>query len=215
MNTIPHIAAKALSVILYPMFIPTYGMALYCSVLLSRMQHTESSVYVWLVLCGGTFVFTCLLPMLCIGWLVWRKHVSGFTMSDRRERRLPYIVTAMSYVAWFFSLKTLFADSSVPNLLLPLVAMGALIALTVVLLINRRWKISAHLTAMGGLLGAVVGYGSYASVLPIDTLCLLTVLSLFLMYARLYLGEHTPLQVVAGFVLGIVSVSLPVLVVYA
>jgi membrane-associated phospholipid phosphatase len=36
-----------------------------------------------------------------------------------------------------------------------------------------------------------------------------------LMYARLYLNAHTPMQVVCGFLLGLTTTFLPILIIYA
>ena len=95
-----------------------------------------------------------------------------------------------------------------------IVAIGATVALLAVTIINRWWKISAHLTALGGLLGGVMSITLYYSVLPTPLIIGMLIVSLLLMYARLYLNAHTPWQVVCGYLLGIVLTFIPNLVVY-
>ena len=95
-----------------------------------------------------------------------------------------------------------------------IVAIGATVALLAVTIINRWWKISAHLTALGGLLGGVMSIALYYSVLPTPLIIGMLIVSLLLMYARLYLNAHTPWQVVCGYLLGIVLTFIPNLVVY-
>ena len=64
MKSVSDIIAKALSVLLYPLFVPTYGMALFC-----YAYHTqvEPLTAVWcIVAIVGTFILTCALPMSAI-----------------------------------------------------------------------------------------------------------------------------------------------------
>jgi membrane-associated phospholipid phosphatase len=93
-----------------------------------------------------------------------------------------------------------------------LVVIGAIIALLAVTMINRKWKISAHLTGIGGLLGGICSFALNYSVLPSGLIMGVLALSLLLMYARLYLNAHTPMQVVCGFLLGLLSTFIPTLI---
>jgi membrane-associated phospholipid phosphatase len=97
-------------------------------------------------------------------------------------------------------------------LFLLLVAIGAIVALLIVTIINSWWKISAHLTGIGGLLGGICSYALYSSSLPIGLICITLMLALILMYARLYLDAHTPMQVVCGFLLGLLATFVPNLI---
>ena len=95
-----------------------------------------------------------------------------------------------------------------------IVALGAIFALVVVTLINLKWKISAHLTGIGGLLGGVCSFALYYSTLPLGLILTILAASLILMYARLYLHAHTPLQVVCGLLLGLLSTFIPNLIIH-
>jgi membrane-associated phospholipid phosphatase len=102
-----------------------------------------------------------------------------------------------------------------PDLML-WIALGAMVALGIVTVVNRWWKISAHLTGMGGLLGGVCSYALYYSMLPSSLLVFLLLAALLLMYARIYLEAHTPLQVVCGMLVGLVSTFVPsMIMIYA
>ena len=101
-------------------------------------------------------------------------------------------------------------------LLLITISLCVIITLIAVTIINRTWKISAHLTGIGGLLGGICTYAFYAENVPYLLMFIVLMLALFLMYARLYLKAHTPLQVVGGFLLGLLCVLLPnLLLIYA
>ena len=88
-------------------------------------------------------------------------------------------------------------------------AIGATAALLAVTIINQWWKISAHLTAMGGLFGSICSIALAYSTLPTTLLIIVLLISLLLMYARLYLDAHTPMQVICGYLLGIVCTFIP------
>ena len=100
-------------------------------------------------------------------------------------------------------------------LVLFVVAIGATIAILLITIVNHWWKISAHLTAMGGLLGGICSIALTYSILPTTLIICTLVISLLLMYARLYVNAHTPLQVVCGYILGLIFTSIPTLIIHA
>lgn len=83
---------------------------------------------------------------------------------------------------------------------------GATVALLVTMLVTLRWKISAHATGMGGLIGGTMIVMRLYQLLPSYELMLLIVLAGMLGSARLYLKAHTPAQVYVGFLNGFVCV---------
>ena len=60
MNAVFDIIAKILSLVFYPLFVPTYGIALFCYAW--SVQSLQPIPLVWSVLAvSGTLVFTCVL----------------------------------------------------------------------------------------------------------------------------------------------------------
>jgi membrane-associated phospholipid phosphatase len=137
--------------------------------------------------------------------------VKDLYINDPRERTVPYLYAAMGFVFWsYLLLKILHAP-----LALSCVAVGATAAIGIVTLINRRWKISAHLAGLGGLIGGIFSYCLSIGAIPTwGTLFLWLALSLALMVARLYLDAHTPAQVCAGWLLGLACTFLPYCLLY-
>ena len=79
------------------------------------------------------------------------------------------------------------------------------------MLINFRWKISAHTVSMGGVIGAFFGL---QSVLQIDMLLQISASILIaglVGFARLKAGKHSPAQVYAGYLLGFAVLYLLIL----
>ena len=204
MNKALDIIAQALSYILYPLFVPTYGVALFCY---SYHQHvislTTACVSVAII---GTFVFTCLIPMTAI-WILTRiGKVKNMQIEDAAERTTPYLYTTLAFAFWlYFLVRILHAPTYICW-----IATGATLAIGLVAIINLRWKISAHLTAFGGLFGGLMTYCLGISGFPTwGTLVLWISISFVLMCARLHLKAHTPAQVCAGWLLGITCTFLP------
>ena len=83
-------------------------------------------------------------------------------------------------------------------------------AIGIVAIVNRFWKISAHLTGFGGLVGGIFCYCLGIGAIPTwGTGILWLGLSLMLMYSRLWLNAHTPAQVCTGWLTGIACTFLP------
>lgn len=208
MHTILNILSKTLSIVCYPLFIPSYGMALYMWAMLHRTP-TLPNIYVWLNIIG-TFVLTALIPIVLI-IILWRQgRVSSLHITNPKERTIPYLYSTACFGFWCYFVSN---TTHLPKVWL-FIALGATVALLTVTIINRWWKISAHLTSIGGLLGGLISMGLYYNIVPTSLVIALLVLSLLLMYARLYLDAHTPMQVVCGYLLGILCTFIPNWIVY-
>jgi membrane-associated phospholipid phosphatase len=208
MHRLLHILAQACSVLLHPLFMPTYGMVLFCSGI--GHLNTKLPLAYTILAVSGTLFFTFFVPAAGI-WYLWKtKRIDSLHIEDSHQRTAPYISTIISYALWIYFLHYLLQLPS----FMSIVAIGAIIALVVVTITNLKWKISAHLTGIGGLLGGVCSFVLYYSTLPLGLVITILAASLILMYARLYLHAHTPLQVVCGLLLGILSTFIPNLIIY-
>ena len=208
MQQIFNILSRALSVILHPLFMPTYGMSMYMAAMRIRTPELPT-LYIQIGIIT-TFVLTALIPIILMLILWKRGSISSLHIDNAQERTTPYIYTLICFGFWCYFVGDVL---KMPAVWL-IVAIGATVALLAVTIINRWWKISAHLTALGGLLGGVMSIALYYSALPTPLIIGMLIVSLLLMYARLYLNAHTPWQVVCGYLLGIVLTFIPNLVVY-
>jgi membrane-associated phospholipid phosphatase len=66
------------------------------------------------------------------------------------------------------------------------------------------WKISTHTAAIGGVAGALFVFGEFFAFNPVWWLSLVFVLAGLLGTSRMILRQHSLLQVVAGFIVGLV-----------
>lgn len=185
------------------MLMPLYGMLLFS---LAMKQLLPQLPFAYIGVCiAGTAVLTLIIPILLLLFM-WRKgYIDSLHINDAKQRTIPYIYTLICYGFWAYFVRV---TLQLPTFLL-LVALGAIAALLAVTIINRRWKISAHLTGIGGLLGGICSFALNYSVLPLGLIVGVLAISLMLMYARLYLNAHTPMQVVCGFLLGLLCTFIP------
>jgi len=198
------IVSKALSILFYPLFVPTYGVALFCY---AYSLHVMPLVWVWVfVAILGTLVLTCILPITAIWILMKRGGVKDLQIENARERTMPLLYTILGFFFWSY---LVIGVLQAPRYI-GFVAVGATTAIALVALINLEWKISAHLTGFGGLVGGLMSYCLGIGAIPTwGTITLWFGLSLALMYARLHLNAHTPAQVCAGWLLGLSCTFLP------
>ena len=209
MNQLLNILCKGLSIVLYPMLVPTYGMALFCAAL-SRSIYPLPAGY-GVIVCTATLVFTCLIPLGMILMLKKRGVIDSIYLTERSQRTRPYLYSIAGFAVWcFFAGYTLHAP-----LYLLWTAIGSTAAIAIVAAVNIYWKISAHLCAMGGLTGGILSFGMATGTWPTVTLGATLLTNLLLMFARIRLGAHSPEQTVAGYITGLACTTVPNLIIYA
>lgn len=192
----------ALSVVLYPLFVPTYLMAGFVITYAQQVAPLSTHLACWLIL--GTLGFTCLIPMAILAVLILLGRVQNMDVTNRHERTLPYMLSLASLVCWACMLIRM----RVP-IFLSASAVSTILVLCIVMLINLRWKISVHLASAGGAVAMIVGMMLYFGISNPLWLIVSLVATLLLQYARIYLRAHTPAQVVAGWLLGLLTVLIP------
>ena len=208
MQKIFDILSRTLSILMHPLFMPTYGMSIYMTTMHTRCSELPI-IYIWVGIIG-TFILTALIPigLICLLWK--RGSISSLHIDNAKERTTPYIYTLICFIFWCYFV----AEIIHMPLVWICVAIGATVALLLVTIINHWWKISAHLTGMGGILGGICSIAIDHNTLPISLICCILSISLLVMYARLNLSAHTSLQVVCGYLLGTICTFFPNLIIY-
>lgn len=204
--------AQILSAVLHPLLMPTLIFAVLFYIAPESIQNLEnfnaSARVGMLSLKMGLliliFLQTFVLPVFTIYALHRFGLVRDLRMETLADRRIPYLITVAIYtfVTYFYTMKL----SQLPEI--SLILTGITFSIAVVAVISLYWKISAHAVGISGMLGAFIGiaivYGNPELFYPILSVILTMGL---LISARLHLNAHTPMQVIAGSILGL-SVSL-------
>ncbi len=193
--------ANFLSTVLSPLLMPTYGvfLVLWVSVLCLLPYGTRVAV---LLICMG---ITCILPLIFLSVLRHFKLVKNLHVDIREQRLIPYLFTVLCYaVAAYY----LYYCHSPQWFVMFMV--GSAITVLLMALINLKWKISAHMAGIGGVVALlyqlhVQGLSAFDL---LWLLCFVIIVAGALGSARLALRRHGLWQVLAGAVLGFLCVSL-------
>lgn len=187
--------AKLISYLFHPLMMPTYGFALifFTENYISTFTASRLKILILTV----TFIFSFLLPTINALILLKMGRIKSLEMESNEERIIPYSGTALYY----FSLYYLFYNAEFPNIFKILI-LGAAISIVLTLLINFKWKISAHMIGIGGVAGAALGI-VYRLQIDLHFILMIVILVSGLVgYARLKLYAHNSAQVYVGFLLG-------------
>ena len=187
--------AKIISYGFHPLFMPTYGFILI--LFTTNYISTFVPLAIRFFIIAITFIFTFLLPAINALVLLKMGKIKSLEMKTTEERLIPYGSAALYY----FSLLYLFYNAKFP-VVFQIIILGASSVIILILLINSKWKISAHAAGIGGLVGAVLGI-IYRLQIRMDLILFVVIIVAGLVaYARLKLDAHTPSQVYFGLLLG-------------
>ncbi len=187
--------ARFISFVFGPPIVPVYGIGV--ALWLSILRVLPLGTRLWVL--AAVALMVCVVPLLCI-WALWKLgYLSDPALKLQKERTLPYIITLVSYAACGYFLYV----SKAPMWLVMFMA-GAILAVIICTLINRKWKISAHMTAMGGLLALTmrIAVSHLGIVYMLWPVVIVTLLCGLVGTSRLIMQRHTLGQVLAGFAVG-------------
>ncbi|WP_293667573.1 hypothetical protein [uncultured Parabacteroides sp.] len=187
--------ANIISGMFHPLLMVTYGVVL-------ALSFTYLAIYpptMKLLLAGGAFLSTAVIPGAFILMMVKNGAAVDMELSDRHERVVPYLIFITSIMVCAFYMYKMMLPFWFISLLL-----GACVALILALLINFFWKISAHAIGVGGLLGGIMGVARIHLMNPYWAFIAVIVIAGLVGTSRIFLERHTPMQVYAGFCLGFI-----------
>ena len=132
-----------------------------------------------LIVLGIVYCFTILMPMLAI-YLFQKINGWGIHELGHREKRfVPYALTIISYVTCLITMYKI----HLPRYF--------------------KWKISTHVASSGMMVGGLLSYSFIFNFNPVWWLCFFILLSGMLGTARIIVKQHTLLEVLAGFIVGL------------
>ena len=134
------------STIFHPLIMATVGIFLSLYFSYMRMLGTQYIINISLMI----VLLTIAIPSAGVLLLYKTKHIKSIGFVNRTERTLPYLLFFVCYVIgtiflWFSNLRGMQLGFFI----------GGLLAIAIDLLVNRWWKISVHMTAIGCLTGLI------------------------------------------------------------
>ncbi len=195
--------AKLISIAAHPLLMPAYALAyLFCyGTPWGLLPESYKGLVSIFTLCG-----TCILPL--VACLVMRAVglVATDEMDDKRERTLP-IVFGLISVATTLAVARNSSIVALPEPVLAII-LAELAMLTLAFVITPTWKISLHAMAVGAML-TFVTYIGQLSMIDFSTAAIaIFAASGIVAWARLYSQAHTPEELLAGYLTGVVSMFL-------
>lgn len=191
--------SNVLSWVLVPLLMPLYAILICFHI--SVLQFATPATKWWFS--GIIFVITCVIPMLMILLLKKLGLVEDIGLNGRKERLIPYIITILSFGAcgWFMLVKG-------APIWTAMFFFGGALAGVVNMIINLWWKISAHAAAIAGIVALLVCISREPLPHPHIAIWVACAIGLagLLGSARVWLGRHTVMQVLAGSAVGFLCV---------
>lgn len=187
-------AARALSIIFTPFYLPLVGMvALFLFTYLSMLPTSYKLMVLSIV-----YVFTILAPTLLIH--IYRKY-QGWSMLkliSREGRMVPYVISIASYFSCFYLMKVLHFPHFMSS-----IVVAALFIQIICAVLNTWFKISTHTAAIGGITGGLLAFAEIFSFNPLWWFCVLLIIGGLVGTGRMILRQHSLHQVVYGFIIGL------------
>ena len=186
-------ASRLLSVVFPPFMVPSVAiLLLFLFTFLAYMPLIYKVIII-----GTVYFFTVIVPMLSI-YLYQRFCGKGIQELKEKEKRfIPYALTAISYCTCAIILYRLYAP-----LYLSAIVIATIFCMLLCGGINLKWKISTHTASCGMLTGGLLSYSVIFHFNPLGWLCGFILLSGLIGTARMILKQHSLLEVIIGFVVG-------------
>ena len=191
-------AASVISILFHPLLMPTLGLLVilnsgsYVSLLDPAAKRA-----ILFVMALGTLVF----PLMMMPIFFYRNLVLNQKETVMEERWVPRIIILILYIITCIYFMRLPLNRTIQGYVLAVTATLALLTL-----ISIRVQISMHMAGPGGLAGLIISliilYGT-----QLEGFLLIALLAAGILgTARLLKGDHRPVEVYAGFLVGFVSV---------
>jgi hypothetical protein len=197
---LPDSLAKIFSIVFHPLLMFVYGLAIIFSAptLFGYLPVEIKKLMFLIILVNNVFLPVSLLP-----FFMHRGIISSWTVSERKERTVPLILTTLlygvtSYIIFRYQIP-LFLKSYI---------FSAFFLSLIVTVINLWWKISLHSVGAGALLGIVLILSLRTHTSLMEYLILAIITGGLVLSSRLKLNYHNPQQVWLGFLTGFLGLVL-------
>jgi len=193
-------AAKIISVIFHPLFMPVYAMLIIFSAptLFGYLPFEVKRLLFLIILINNVF-----LPLSLLPFFRYRNIISTWSIEEKRERIIPLLITTILYSATAF----IIFRFPIPFFLKSFIIATFFVSLSVTV-INFWWKISIHSAGVGALTAIIIilSLKMYSPLVWYLVAAIIT--SGLVLSSRLKLNSHTPQQVWFGFLTGFLVLGL-------
>jgi hypothetical protein len=196
-NNILNQAAKIITIVFHPLLMPAYALAIIFSAptLFGYLPFNVKKLLLLIIL-----VNNILLPLSLLPFFLHRNIITSWTISERKERNIPLIITTVLYCATSY----IVFKFPIPLFLKSFIFATAFLSL-IVTVVNFWWKISLHAVGAGALIGLVLIL-SFKMLTALEWYLISVIIAGGLVLSsRLKLNLHSPQQVWFGLLAGFIG----------
>ena len=185
---------QSIAVVFHPLLMPTFSFLLINAILPELIRPQG-----WIMI-PFLFITTFLIPLFGVSILRYSGSISSLSLENREERFLPFL-----FVTIFYCITTvMFVMKIEMNGTVSIILITTTLLIFILMLVSLFYKISIHAAGVGGVVGFLAVLASnHPESGMIHALLVSIILSGLVMSSRLYLNVHTPREILAGSVLGI------------
>lgn len=193
------IAAKFISYILHPLFIPSYVFFWLTQRFPTHFDDISATGLTFKTI--SVFLNASFFPAFAVFLLYKLKFIDSIFLRTQKDRIIPYIITMIFYW-WLWYLSRSFTDQ--PDVL-KFFYFGIFLNTIFGLVINNFIKISMHAMGVGTMLAFVLlTCGHYETFLGPDIIAA-TIITGLVCTARLLLDQHSPAEIYVGLFVGAIG----------
>jgi hypothetical protein len=192
------IPSNIISYVFHPLFIPTYIFLF----LVFQFPYEFTNITAWKLKMKifGVFWMTAFFPAFAV-FLMWRLKMSdSIFLRTQKERIIPYFIT-MFFYWWMYYLSKNMTDQ--PEVL-KFFYFGIFWTTIIGVMINNFIKISLHTIAAGSAAMAIFLFSFYYEANLGIAISISVILCGVIASARLFVSNHTNLEIYSGFGLGVI-----------
>lgn len=185
--------ARGISAIFHPLIIPTLAFLLFMNTgfYFSALSFDAKKIILLVV-----FLSTFLLPAISIALMNLNTRFKP-DLEKSPDRVVPLLSAAVFYYVGYYALGQMNVFPVYRVFLI-----SSILIIILLMLVSIRWKISAHMAGIGGLIGALAALSLRLGLNSSLILSILIVIAGLTGSSRLILAKHTTPQVYAGFLIG-------------
>ena len=204
--------AQGFSIVFHPIFVPIVMAYVILDTSPFRYPIGDYRFFVPLLLTGiFTIIYPIFMLLICRGLGL----VKSVDLRERRDRIVPYIATS-SFVFWAYFMMRKGSDPVIGqidilthhNPLFEAMFLGVFFTLVLLLLCTLFWKVSAHAASSVAFVLLVYHVAPYSNESVLPWFIASVLVAGFSAASRLYLKAHSIEQIIVGWLLGVVGISL-------
>jgi membrane-associated phospholipid phosphatase len=192
------ILSTIISYVFHPILLATYAFVYvdvffpYQFLHLSPQQKTQ----LMLTIVTNTLVF----PVIVLALMRGLKMISSFELRTNKERIIPFIAISLFYFWTYLVVQKLGVGHYFSH-----ISLGASLGIFMAFFANVFYKISIHAVGVGGFFGVALTLTLISTYNLLFPLLLVIIVVGAVGSARLFLGAHTPREVISGYMVGLLG----------